>query len=76
LQATAAAIASRPLPEALTGPVARGDVETVRRHLESLAAEPELQALYRALGAELLRLELGHSSETASALRELLGAAE
>jgi predicted short-subunit dehydrogenase-like oxidoreductase (DUF2520 family) len=73
LRSSAEAIASRPLEEALTGPVARGDVETVRRHLGSLEAEPELRALYRLLAGELLRLELGHSSEAASALRELLG---
>ncbi len=72
LQASAAAIAERPLTEALTGPVARGDVDTVRRHLESLEAEPELRALYQGLGAELLRLELGHSDEAAAALRAVL----
>ncbi|MDA0352289.1 MAG: DUF2520 domain-containing protein [Chloroflexi bacterium] len=75
LQATAAAIAGRTLPEALTGPVARGDVETVRRHLQSLAGDPALHGLYRRLGAELLRLELGHSPETASALSELFNEA-
>ncbi len=37
---------------ALTGPVARGDVETVRTHLAELAADdPELAATYRALAA-------------------------
>ena len=76
LEASAAAISERPLTEALTGPVARGDVETVRRHLESLAGEPELAGLYRGLAAELLRLDLGHSSETAAALGELLGGPE
>ncbi len=36
-------------PLALTGPIARGDEETVRRHLEAIAAEaPELLDLYRA----------------------------
>jgi len=76
LQATTAAIAERPLAEALTGPVARGDLETVRHHLESLTAEPELRALYRALAAELLRLELGHSAETAAELAALLDGSE
>jgi predicted short-subunit dehydrogenase-like oxidoreductase (DUF2520 family) len=39
-------------PEAaLTGPIARGDVATVRRHLEALAGgEAELEELYRAMG--------------------------
>ena len=72
LRASAAAIAERPLDRALTGPVARGDLDTVRGHLESLAAEPELQALYRLLGSELLRLDLGHEQQVASELRTLL----
>lgn len=37
---------------ALTGPIARGDTETVERHLEAIAAtSPELEELYRALAA-------------------------
>ncbi len=37
-------------PDALTGPIARGDEDTVRRHLESIAeSSPQLVALYRAL---------------------------
>jgi predicted short-subunit dehydrogenase-like oxidoreductase (DUF2520 family) len=37
-------------PEALTGPIARGDEATVNRHLEAIEAEmPELLELYRAL---------------------------
>ena len=35
--------------DALTGPVARGDVETVRAHLDALRDEPEVLALYEAL---------------------------
>jgi predicted short-subunit dehydrogenase-like oxidoreductase (DUF2520 family) len=42
-------------PEALTGPIARGDAATVERHLEALrAAAPELVPVYEAL-AELTR---------------------
>lgn len=65
-------VARLPLEQALTGPLARGDVETVERHLAALGADPELLALYRALGAELLRLELGHPEEVARRLRALL----
>lgn len=37
-------------PRALTGPIARGDEETVQRHLQAIEAEmPELLDLYRAL---------------------------
>lgn len=61
LLAAAANVAALPLVEALTGPVARGDVATVSAHLAALEGAPELRALYAALAAELLRLDLGHS---------------
>jgi predicted short-subunit dehydrogenase-like oxidoreductase (DUF2520 family) len=45
------------LPAALTGPVARGDVESVERHLEALSARsPENQDLYQRLGRQVLRI--------------------
>lgn len=57
--------------EALTGPVARGDVETVRLHLRTL--EPRERALYASLGIEILRLagEGGLDENTRDELREL-----
>ncbi len=59
---------------ALTGPLARGDVATVRRHLDALAEEPVLAALYRALGRELLALRLAHPPAAAAELRGMLDA--
>jgi predicted short-subunit dehydrogenase-like oxidoreductase (DUF2520 family) len=45
------------LPGALTGPVERGDVTVVERHLGTLAARaPELLELYRLVGRDVLRL--------------------
>ena len=45
------------LPGALTGPVARGDVVSVERHLEALAARaPEHADVYQRLGREVLTL--------------------
>ncbi len=45
------------LPGALTGPVERGDVSSVERHLRTLEARaPELLALYRLVGRDVLRL--------------------
>jgi predicted short-subunit dehydrogenase-like oxidoreductase (DUF2520 family) len=35
--------------DALTGPVVRGDVETIRAHLDALAGDPEALDVYRAL---------------------------
>jgi predicted short-subunit dehydrogenase-like oxidoreductase (DUF2520 family) len=45
------------LPGALTGPVERGDVTSVERHLGTLTARaPELIELYRLVGRDVLRL--------------------
>jgi predicted short-subunit dehydrogenase-like oxidoreductase (DUF2520 family) len=41
---------------ALTGPISRGDVDTVRKHLHALEKYPAAQKIYRVLGAEALRL--------------------
>jgi len=57
---------------ALTGPISRGDLETIRLHLRIL--EPRERTLYAALGKELLHLavegELGR--EEAEEIREVL----
>ncbi len=58
----AASIADRPLADALTGPVARGDVATVEGHLAALACDLESLQLYRSLGRELLLLGLPHDA--------------
>ena len=45
------------LPGALTGPVERGDVSVVERHLKSLQSRaPEMLELYRLVGRDVLRL--------------------
>ncbi|MBK6560851.1 DUF2520 domain-containing protein [Candidatus Amarobacter glycogenicus] len=73
LQAAAANIGKLELVDALTGPIARGDLATVTAHLRALQGEPELLVLYRLLAGELLRLSLPHSEGTARLLREVLG---
>jgi predicted short-subunit dehydrogenase-like oxidoreductase (DUF2520 family) len=60
-------------PSALTGPIVRGDVETVRAHLAVLP--PDLQSLYRVLGRAALR-EARLPDEAACAMRSLLAAEE
>ena len=42
--------------KALTGPVARGDIDTVRKHLEALRDDPGALEVYRALGRQALLL--------------------
>jgi predicted short-subunit dehydrogenase-like oxidoreductase (DUF2520 family) len=62
---------------ALTGPIERGDVETVRRHLQSLeAAAPSAARLYRAAGLHVLELarRRGLGEAHASEIEALLGA--
>jgi predicted short-subunit dehydrogenase-like oxidoreductase (DUF2520 family) len=60
---------------ALTGPVARGDVETVRAHLGVLADVPEVLELYRVLsrGAVGVAEEGGADAERLQELRNVLG---
>jgi predicted short-subunit dehydrogenase-like oxidoreductase (DUF2520 family) len=65
-------IEARPLELALTGPIARGDVDTVARHLAALAGAPDLRALYAALGRELLRLPLALDAAARARLEGLL----
>jgi predicted short-subunit dehydrogenase-like oxidoreductase (DUF2520 family) len=68
------------MPDSLTGPVARGDVDTVRRHVEAIHdATPDLLELYQALGREAVEVALARGSidgDTALELRRLLGERE
>ena len=72
LRGAASNVSESELAEALTGPVARGDVATIERQLAALGEDRELLELYRHLGAELLRLDLRHPTEAAARLRTLL----
>jgi len=59
---------------ALTGPIVRGDVETVRAHLGALADVPEILELYRAMSSEalLLATEAGTDAARLEQLRRVL----
>jgi predicted short-subunit dehydrogenase-like oxidoreductase (DUF2520 family) len=67
----------RPPGAALTGPIVRGDLETVRLHLDALRdADPNLVALYIELGIVTTRLASSAGrlpSGEASRMRSLLG---
>jgi len=60
-------------PEAaLTGPIARGDAETVRRHLEAMAnVDARLDGLYRAAGEWTVELAKRKGTIDARAAQEL-----
>lgn len=59
----AQAAATRGFGQALTGPVARRDVGTVRAHEEALATLPDAARLYALLAAETLRRTPGRGKE-------------
>jgi predicted short-subunit dehydrogenase-like oxidoreductase (DUF2520 family) len=65
---TLANVVSGGIPEALTGPVERGDGDTVRRHVEALAAgAPELAGLYASLARLAIEVALAKGSIDAAA---------
>lgn len=55
---------------ALTGPIARGDKQTIIRHLAVLQAQPELAALYGVLGQNTLPLT-NHDADLRAELLKL-----
>jgi predicted short-subunit dehydrogenase-like oxidoreductase (DUF2520 family) len=71
VQATLENISTVGPADALTGPIARGDVATVKRHLQALAGEKELTQLYRAMGQWTVKLAGQKGSIDKSAMRRL-----
>lgn len=68
-------LAESGLAAGATGPVARGDVGTIERHMEAL--DPRARSLYRLLGSELLRLlEMQLPDDVRAPMSELLGPGE
>lgn len=77
LQGTLANVERLGVPWSLTGPIERGDIETVRAHLEVFAASdhPELERVYRLLGLHTLSVakeKMGELSTAHQGLKELL----
>jgi len=59
LQGTINNVQTVGLPHSLTGPIARGDVNTIRKHLDVLAEKaPHLLALYRELASHTIPIAL------------------
>jgi len=60
--------------ESLTGPVVRGDAETVKKHLEITARFPGLDRIYRAMALEALKIaeKQGLKENSLKALKRLL----
>jgi predicted short-subunit dehydrogenase-like oxidoreductase (DUF2520 family) len=49
-------VASKGTTQGLTGPVRRGDYETIQRHLEAIAGKADLVDIYRALARRALEI--------------------
>ena len=67
------------IPNCLTGPIARGDAGTVRKHLSALdKSAPAVAKIYRQLGLETVPISLDKGKidqTTAKELKDLMGAA-
>ena len=65
------------LPDALTGPIARGDLGTVKRHLRALETMPgDMARLYRQLARKTIDIAIAKGTleaEDAQTLLDLLG---
>ena len=73
VEQTWANLQSAPAEHVLTGPVARGDCDTVQAHLEALSeTSPHLVPLYVALSTEMTRLAIRAGSLSPDLAEELL----
>jgi predicted short-subunit dehydrogenase-like oxidoreductase (DUF2520 family) len=74
LQGTLQNVKSIGLEKALTGPILRGDVATVHKHLKALGGDAGTRQVYKALGKQTLRLaaKSGLPAGRVRALKRLL----
>lgn len=76
LEGTVNNISNVGLPNCLTGPIARGDLGTIQKHLDALkASAPAVLSTYRELGLQTIPVALGKGridEEKAEELRKLL----
>ncbi len=59
------------LPDALTGPISRGDVAVVARHLLALRPYADIAALYRATARRVLKVAADKGRATRDALKRI-----
>jgi predicted short-subunit dehydrogenase-like oxidoreductase (DUF2520 family) len=71
LASTADNLRSLGLPQALTGPIARGDVAVVARHLVALQGWPEIASLYRVTGRRVTSVAASKGTASADAVARL-----
>lgn len=68
---TAANLANGTPADALTGPVARGDVKTVKEHLAMLNGDTQILQTYKLLGSEAIRIAEQKENLAGDSFREL-----
>lgn len=56
---------------ALTGPISRGDISTIRKHLEILENEPELSFLYKILGRRAVTIAESNGDSPKNELKNI-----
>jgi predicted short-subunit dehydrogenase-like oxidoreductase (DUF2520 family) len=71
MESSVSNIKKKGFEEALTGPIARGDVETVERHIEALKNHPDLLSIYKKLGSLTVDISQG-KEESEKKLKKLL----
>jgi predicted short-subunit dehydrogenase-like oxidoreductase (DUF2520 family) len=72
IKGTLANIESAGIPDALTGPIMRGDIATVKGHLQAMAARaPELLPLYRELARHTVMVAQDKKSITPQTAAEI-----
>ncbi len=62
--------------EALSGPIKRGDIPTVKHHLDLLKSQPELLTLYRILGLRTVKIARKNQRIDQDTARKLLNILE
>eukprot|EP00123_Amoebidium_parasiticum_P009607 comp19589_c0_seq1/m.23046 comp19589_c0_seq1/g.23046 ORF comp19589_c0_seq1/g.23046 comp19589_c0_seq1/m.23046 type:complete len:293 (-) comp19589_c0_seq1:423-1301(-) len=80
IQGTVDNMATVGIPQALTGPISRGDVSTVDRHLQAIGSDPLVDGVYRLLATEAVHLASAQANppakEKADTLLQLLTQAQ
>lgn len=77
IKGTLANIESMGTTEALTGPIVRGDAETIKGHIEAMQAKaPELLGLYRELAKQTVAVAVERGGITRQMAEELLNLVE
>lgn len=72
IEGTLSNIEKMSIPDALTGPIARGDIQTIENHLSEIGSKtPNLLSLYKILGFHTIEIAKAKKTLTDSAAKRL-----